>query len=242
MKNYLVTGGSDGIGKALVELLLQDEKNYIINLDIKDTNYQNNNIKFIKIDLTNQEQISNAISQLKGIDFDGLFLNAGILIKGSIFDLDIESIKRVFEVNVWGSVLLIKELKNQLKKGSSIVFNGSDQCFIAKPKSFAYTLSKGAIAQMTKSLALDLASENIRVNAICPGTVDTALYRDTIQNYADKVGISFEKAHKEEGQEFPLGRIADPIEIAELVSFLLSDKSKFMTGGLIPIDGGYTAQ
>ncbi|MGQ4002609.1 SDR family oxidoreductase [Francisellaceae bacterium CB300] len=242
MKNYLVTGGSDGIGKALVELLLQDEKNYIINLDIKDTNYQNNNIKFIKIDLSNQEQISNAISQLKGIDFDGLFLNAGILIKGSIFDLDIESIKRVFEVNVWGSVLLIKELKNQLKKGSSIVFNGSDQCFIAKPKSFAYTLSKGAIAQMTKSLALDLASENIRVNAICPGTVDTALYRDTIQNYADKVGISFEKAHKEEGQEFPLGRIADPIEIAELVSFLLSDKSKFMTGGLIPIDGGYTAQ
>ena len=242
MKNYLVTGGSDGIGKALVELLLQDEKNYIINLDIKDTNYQNNNIKFIKIDLSNQEQISNSISQLKGIDFDGLFLNAGILIKGSIFDLDIESIKRVFEVNVWGSVLLIKELKNQLKKGSSIVFNGSDQCFIAKPKSFAYTLSKGAIAQMTKSLALDLASENIRVNAICPGTVDTALYRDTIQNYADKVGISFEKAHKEEGQEFPLGRIADPIEIAELVSFLLSDKSKFMTGGLIPIDGGYTAQ
>jgi len=242
MKNYLVTGGSDGIGKALVELLLQDEKNHIINLDIKDTNYQNNNIKFIKIDLSNQEQISNAISQLKGIDFDGLFLNAGILIKGSIFDLDIESIKRVFEVNVWGSVLLIKELKNQLKKGSSIVFNGSDQCFIAKPKSFAYTLSKGAIAQMTKSLALDLASENIRVNAICPGTVDTALYRDTIQNYADKVGISFEKAHKEEGQEFPLGRIADPIEIAELVSFLLSDKSKFMTGGLIPIDGGYTAQ
>ncbi len=114
-------------------------------------------------------------------------------------------------------------------------------CFITKPKSFAYTVSKGAIAQMTKSLALDLADQKIRVNAICPRTVDTALYRDTIQNYANKVGISFAEAQKGEEKEFPLGRIANPKEIAELVSFLLSDKSRFMTGGLMTIDGGYTA-
>ena len=95
---------------------------------------------------------------------------------------------------------------------------------------------------MTKSLALDLASESIRVNAICPGTVDTNLYRNTIHKYADKIGISFAEAHKSEEQEFPLGRIATSEEIAELVNFLLSDKSRFMTGGLIPIDGGYTAK
>ena len=242
MKNYLVTGGTDGIGKALVKLLLKDVNNYVINLDIKDDSYQNVNLKFIKTDLSDQQQVFDAVKQLKEINFDGLFLNAGVLVKGSIFDVDIETIKKAFEINVWGSVLLIKGLKSQLKKGSSIVFNGSDQCFVAKPKSFAYTISKGAIAQMTKSLALDLASENICVNAICPGTVNTALYRDTIQNYADKIGISFTQAHKGEEQEFPLGRIASPEEIAELVSFLLSDKSKFMTGGLIPIDGGYTAQ
>jgi len=242
MKNYLVTGGTDGIGKALVELLLKDKDNHIINLDIKDDCSQNENLRFIKTDLSNQQQISDAVKQFKDIHFDGLFLNAGVLVKGSIFDVDIETIKKAFEINVWGSVLLIKELQNQLKKGSSIVFNGSDQCFIAKPQSFAYTVSKGAIAQMTKSLALDLASENIRVNAVCPGTVDTALYRETIQNYADKVGIGFDEAHKGEEQEFPLGRIANPDEVAELVSFLLGDKSKFMTGGLIPIDGGYTAQ
>ena len=95
---------------------------------------------------------------------------------------------------------------------------------------------------MTKSLALDLASESIGVNAICPGTVDTNLYRNTIQKYADKIGISFAKAHKSEEQEFPLGRIVTSEEIAELVNFLLSDKSRFMTVGLIPIDGGYTAK
>ena len=223
-------------------MLLKDKNNYIINLDAKNDCSQNENLKFIKTDISDQQQVSDAVKQIKDISFDGLFLNAGVLVKGSIFDVDIETIKKSFEVNVWGSVLLIKELKNQLKKGASIVFNGSDQCFIAKPKSFAYTVSKGAIAQMTKSLALDLASEKIRVNAICPGTVDTSLYRDTIQNYADNAGISFAEAHKSEEQEFPLGRIATSEEIAELVSFLLNDKSKFMTGGLIPIDGGYTAQ
>ena len=242
MKNYLVTGGTDGIGKALIELLLKDKKNYVINLDIKDADYQNDNLKSIKVDLSNQEQVFNAVNQFRDINFDGLFLNVGVLIKGSIFDLDINTIKKVFEINVWGSVLLVKELQDQLKRGSSIVFNGSDQCFIAKPKSFAYTISKGAIAQMTKSLALDLASDSIRVNAICPGTVYTSLYRNTIQNYANKVGISLAEAYKCEEKEFPLCRIAKPEEIAELVSFLLGSKSKFMTGGLIPIDGGYTAQ
>jgi NAD(P)-dependent dehydrogenase (short-subunit alcohol dehydrogenase family) len=239
---YLVTGGTDGIGKALIELLLKDKSNYIINLDAKNDCSQNDNLKFIKTDISDQQQVSDAVKQIKDTNFDGIFLNAGVLVKGSIFDVDIKTIKKAFEVNVWGSVLLIKELKNQLKKGASIVFNGSDQCFIAKPKSFAYTVSKGAIAQMTKSLALDLASESIRVNAICPGTVDTNLYRNTIQKYADKIGISFAKAHKSEEQEFPLGRIATSEEIAELVNFLLSDKSRFMTGGLIPIDGGYTAK
>ncbi len=149
MKNYLVTGGTDGIGKALIELLLKDKSNYIINLDAKNDCSQNDNLKFIKTDISDQQQVSDAVKQIKDTNFDGLFLNAGVLVKGSIFDVDIETIKKAFEINVWGSVLLIKELKNQLKKGASIVFNGSDQCFIAKPKSFAYTVSKGAIAQMT---------------------------------------------------------------------------------------------
>ena len=74
---------------------------------------------------------------------------------------------------------------------------------------------------MTKSLALDLACDHIRINAICPCTVNTALYRDTIQKYVYRVGISFAEAHKGEEQEFPLGRIATPEEIAELVGFYL---------------------
>ncbi|MFV9972619.1 MAG: SDR family NAD(P)-dependent oxidoreductase [Francisella endosymbiont of Hyalomma asiaticum] len=241
MVNYLVTGGSNGIGKAVIELLLQDEINSVINIDIQES-FIAKNLRFIKVDLTKQQDISKALNLIKDVSFDGIFLNAAILIKGSIFDIDIQSIKKVLDLNVWSSIYLIKGLENNLKTGASIVFNGSDQCFIAKPNSFAYTLSKGAIAQMTKSLALDLAKYQIRVNTVCPGTVDTDLYRNLIQKYANNVGISFDEAQKQEEKEFPLNRIAQPQEIAELVIFLLSDKSKFMTGGLIPIDGGYTAQ
>lgn len=241
MKNYLVTGGSKGIGKALVDLLLQDKNNTVFNIDIVDSQV-NEKLKFIKADLANKQDISNAVSMLKNIAFDGIFLNAGILIKGSIFDIDIEDIQKVLDINVWSIIYLIKGLKDNIKKGSAIVLNGSDQCFVAKANSFAYTMSKGAIAQMTKSLAIDLAKYNIRVNAVCPGTVDTDLYRNLISKYAQSTGISFEQAHQEEQKEFPLNRIASPQEVADLVFFLLSDKNKFMTGGLIPIDGGYTAQ
>ena len=131
-------------------------------------------------------------------------MNAGILVKGSIFDIDIQNIEKVLDLNVWPNIYLIKGLGNNLKVGSSIVFNGSDQCFIAKPNSFAYTLSKEAIAQMTKLLALDLAKYQIKVNTVCHGTVDTDLYRNLIQKYANNVGISFDEAQKQEEKEFPL--------------------------------------
>ena len=98
-------------------------------------------------------------------------------------------------------------------------------------------MSKRAIAQMAKSLAIDLAKENVRVNTVCPGTVDTDLYKNLINKYAKSVNKTFEEANSEEASEFPLGRIAKHGEIANLVYFLLSDKSKFMTGGLVPYSG-----
>ncbi|MED7788531.1 SDR family oxidoreductase [Francisella sp. 19X1-34] len=241
MANYLVTGGSNGIGKALIDILKQDKNNQVFNIDFIEPENKND-AKFIKTDLTKEQDIQKALASLKDVSFDGIFLNAGVLIKGSIFDIEVQDIKKVFDVNIWSNIYLIKGLKENISNGASIVFNGSDQCFVAKSNSFAYTTSKGAIAQMTKSLAIDLAKDNVRVNAVCPGTVDTDFYRNLIQRYAQNVGISFEQAHKGEEEEFPLQRIAQPEEVANLVYFLFSDKSKFMTGGLIPIDGGYTAQ
>ncbi|MFC4891650.1 SDR family NAD(P)-dependent oxidoreductase [Pseudofrancisella aestuarii] len=242
MKNYLITGGSKGIGKAVIELLLKSKENFIINLDIVAPDIENSNLKFIKTNLENKDSIIHAVEELKDVHFIGLFLNAGIHINGSLFTSNLDDVQKVINVNVMANIYLLKYLRPNLEHGCSIVFNGSDQCFVAKISSFAYGLTKGAVAQMTKSLALDLAKYDIRVNAICPGTVDTELYRQAINNYAKKNNISMEEMEKLEAEEFPMKRIAKPEEIANLVEFLLSKKSSFMTGSLLPIDGGYTAK
>jgi NAD(P)-dependent dehydrogenase (short-subunit alcohol dehydrogenase family) len=145
-------------------------------------------------------------------------------------------------INVMSNIAILKSLENSINNGASIVLNGSDQCFIAKINSFAYAVSKGAISQMTKSLAIDLASRNIRVNAVCPSTTDTKLYRDAIKEYSKISGISLDVIEHEEANCIPLKRIATAQEVANVVLFLLSEKSTFMTGVLVPVDGGYTAQ
>lgn len=242
MKNYLITGGSKGIGKAVIELLLKSKENFIINLDIVAPDIENDNLKFIKTNLEEKASIIRAVDQIKTIQFNGLFLNAAIYKSGSLFTSNLDDVQKVINVNVMANIYLLKYLRPNLEHGCSIVFNGAEQSFIAKMNNFAYGLSKGAIAQMTKSLALDLAKYDIRVNAVCPGPVNTELYHNAIKNYADKLNISIEKANELEVNETSVKRVAKPEEIASLVEFLLGDKSSFMTGSLLPIDGGYTAK
>ena len=118
----------------------------------------------------------------------------------------------------------------------------SDQALIAKQNSFAYNLSKSALASIAKTTALDYASYNIRANAVCPGTIETPLYHQAIDNYCQKSGADKSAIHLEEEKLQPLQRLGQPEEVAELVLFLASDKAKFITGSLQVIDGGYTAQ
>jgi NAD(P)-dependent dehydrogenase (short-subunit alcohol dehydrogenase family) len=99
-----------------------------------------------------------------------------------------------------------------------------------------------ALASMAKPTALDYASFNIRANAVCPGTIETPLYHQAIDNYCERSGADKATVHAEEAALQPLGRLGQPEEVAELVYFLASDKAKFITGSLQVIDGGYTAQ
>jgi hypothetical protein len=124
----------------------------------------------------------------------------------------------------------------------SIVLLSSDQAIVGKRNSFAYNLSKSALASMAKTTALDFAEFNIRANAVCPGTIETPLYHKAIDQYCQKSGANKEEVHQEESELQPLGRLGKPNEVAELVLFLISDKSSFITGSLQLIDGGYTAQ
>jgi NAD(P)-dependent dehydrogenase (short-subunit alcohol dehydrogenase family) len=130
----------------------------------------------------------------------------------------------------------------KLNKNGSIILMSSDQALIAKHNSFAYNLSKAALASMAKTTALDYATFNIRANAVCPGTIETPLYHQAIDNYCQKSGADKAEVHNEEASLQPLNRIGQPEEVAELVLFLASDKAKFITGSLQVIDGGYTVQ
>ncbi|MEA1916777.1 MAG: SDR family oxidoreductase, partial [Campylobacterota bacterium] len=112
-----------------------------------------------------------------------------------------------------------------------------------KKSSFIYGATKGAIGQITKSLALDYAENNVRVNCVCPATIDTPLSRKVLQSYADTHHSgNIEKVMELEAEEFPLGRIGNSKEVAKAVFFLASDASSFTTGSLLPVDGGFTAQ
>ena len=127
-------------------------------------------------------------------------------------------------------------------KNGAIVLVSSDQAVIAKRNSFAYNLSKSALASMAKTTALDYAEFNIRANAVCPGTIETPLYHKAIDNYCDKTGANKQAIHDDEAHQQPLGRLGQPEEVAQLVYFLASEQASFITGSLQLIDGGYTAQ
>jgi 2-keto-3-deoxy-L-fuconate dehydrogenase len=125
--------------------------------------------------------------------------------------------------------------------GGAILYIASEQALVAKTNSFAYNLSKHALASMAKTTALDYAKYNIRANALCPGTIETPLYHNAIDRYCKQSGAGKIQVHAEEAAAQPLGRIGQPEEVAAMAFFLASDEASFVTGSLQVMDGGYTA-
>jgi len=239
-KTCIVTGGSSGIGLAIVKRFLEQDYQ-VFNLDIQESKYG----EFRRCDITNVSQVTNIISEIaKDNTIDVLVSNAGIHFSANIENTSEQDFERVFNINVKGAYAAIKAVLPKMKanKNGSIILMASDQALVAKHNSFAYNLSKAALASMAKTTALDYASFNIRANAVCPGTIETPLYHKAIDSYCQRSGANKEEVHREEEALQPLGRLGQPEEVAELVLFLASDKAKFITGSLQVIDGGYTAQ
>lgn len=239
-KTCIVTGGSSGIGLSIVKAFLQ--ANYhVFNLDLQTSEYG----QYCPCDMTNLAQVTNIINDIaQQQPIDVLVSNAGIHFSANIENTSEADLDKVFSINVKGAFAAIKAVLPNMKthKDGAIILMASDQALIGKQNSFAYNLTKTALASMAKTTALDYAQYNIRANAVCPGTIETPLYHQAINRYCEKSGADKAQIHQEEEKRQPLGRLGQPEEVAELVLFLASDKAKFITGSLQVIDGGYTAQ
>lgn len=238
-KVAVVTGGASGIGLATTKKLLSEGANVVI-LDLKmDEEIINNlgeNILYLKCDVSNEENVKNSIEEIikKFNHIDYLVANAGIGGSASKpHEVSMDEWNKVISVNQTGIFLLNKYVINEmLKKGKGAVVNTSSMYgLVGSTTSFAYSASKGAINQMTRSLALTYARDNIRVNAIAPGYVDTPILSMVPDNIKEAMG-----------NELPIGRLGKDTEIANLICYLLSDDASFITGAIIPIDGGFTAK
>jgi meso-butanediol dehydrogenase/(S,S)-butanediol dehydrogenase/diacetyl reductase len=248
----IITGATSGIGKATAELFSKEGANLIITGRRSDMgtavadqiNQAGGQCLFVQADHTHEADCINtielAMNRFSRIDI--LFNNAGIVTQGNAETTSEEDWANTMAINVtavWHmSRLAIPHMRKNGK--GSIINNGSDLSVVGAKGFLPYATSKGAVALMTKSMALDHAVENIRVNAVCPGDtfVERWLERGFYENGSPATA---EEALKRSAASLPMGRYAYASEVAQAALFLASDDSSFITGHTLMVDGGKTA-
>jgi dihydroanticapsin dehydrogenase len=198
---------------------------------------------FVATDVAEEASIERMVTETVRVfgRINILVNNAAIFVLRGI-EATPEEWRRILDVNVMGPALVAKHVVPQMRKsGGSVIVNlGSISSFIAQPQFVTYNATKAAIANMTRCMALDLAPDNIRVNAVCPGTVWTQI----VQRLTREAGMDRAAAdiHPDWGGAHMIKRIAEPREIAHAILFLASDEASFITGENLMVDGGYTAK
>ena len=250
-KVALITGGTSGIGEATARLFAREGAQIAITgrrielgeRIVSEIRSLGAEAIFIAADVTRPEDCRRTIQETLAAygHIDILFNNAGLVTQGTLEETSEEEWISTFDVNVKGTYLMTKLVLPMLRAqgGGVIVNNASDWGIVGGPHYTAYSASKGAVVLLTKSVALEVARDNIRVNAICPG--DTYVERWRIDERHNSSG-DFGAELKAMGEDLPIGRVGTVEEIARSVLFLASDESSFMTGATLIVDGGNTAR
>jgi hypothetical protein len=252
-KVAIITGATSGIGRATARLFADEGADLVVTgrrvelgkAVAEEIGQKGVRCVFVQADHSRADDCSRVVERTLA-EFgrvDILFNNAGIVTSGTAETTSEEVWHETMALNVTGVWRMSKRVLPHMKKqgGGVIVNNGSDWSVVAGRDAFPYVASKGAVALMTKAMALDFARENIRVNAVCPG--DTFVDRWLEKGYfEDSDPVNLERAIKDASDYIPMGRFGKPEEIARAVLFLASDDSSFVTGHLLLVDGGNTAQ
>ncbi len=234
-KVAIVTGAASGIGRATAELLHARGALVIAeDRDTEVTKLARPGIFPLVADVTEeaaaQEAVATAIKEFGKLDV--LVNNAGIIINKLVVDMTLDDWDRIFAVNIRGVFLHAREaMRAMIPNGSGAIVNvGSYACFQAFPTIAAYAASKGALAQFTRALAVEAIDQGIRVNAVGSG--------DTVTNILNHIHEDGPSALADYGKNAPIGRAAQPEEIAKVIAFLASEQASFMVGAITMADGG----
>ena len=248
-KKAVVTGAANGIGRAIArELAANGAQVFLLDRDADKGEATSNAIKaaggncaFRRLDVTNPTEVADVARSILGeaSHIDILVNNAGIWRPGTVVDLDIATWDTVFNTNVKSIFLLSKSFApSMIARKSGVIANvASVAGMVGAADASAYAASKGAVINLTRSMALDFAPHNVRVNCVCPGMMDTEMGDTVVGHYRP---ASDTKAMKAGWQ--PLARVGVPEDVAKAVLYMVSDDSLFMTGSSVVVDGGLTAQ
>jgi len=240
-KVAIVTGAASGIGRATVELLHARGAFVVaedINPEVKDVFKGHDRIVPFVGDVASEDAaksvVALAVERFRKLDI--LVNNAATIIYKRAVEMTLEEWNRILAVNLTGVFLHSREAVRAMipNKSGAIVNVGSYACFFGFPAIAAYCASKGGLSQLTRVLAVENIQHGIRVNAVGTGDVVTNLLNHFMPN-----GREFLAEH---GKNAPIGRAAQPNEIAEVVSFLASDRASFLVGSIVMADGGYSVQ
>lgn len=253
-KVALVTGGRGGIGRAIVARFLREGAAvYAADLaeggSLPDEEYDES--RFLRLDVSSDDEAYTAMDRVRSEHgkLDILVNAAGIEIEKTIEDTTLEEWNRSFAVNVTGTFLTSKHALPLLRAAAqsentaSIVNFGSYDGFIADPGLAAYCASKGAVHALTRAMACDHGPEGIRVNAICPGYIDTPMLQSFFTGEGSGGGgKSIEQLQQAVRDVHPMRSYGTPDDIANLVNWLASDEARYASGQLWVLDGGLSAQ
>jgi len=243
----IVTGGFSGIGRAAAHLMAErGAEVHVIGIrPERDAELELVGVEHHEVDVTDAQAttgVVDAVAARSGLDV--LVTAAGIQRYGTVTDTRPDDWNALLDVNLTGTFHAVRAALPHLRLSGrgSIVIVSSVQAFVTQAAVAAYATSKGALNALARSIAVDEAGFSVRCNTVCPASVETPMLRLAARTFSDGSGQAVDDLIRSWGRMHPLGRVAQPFEVAEAIAFLAGERSAFITGIALPVDGGLLAK